>query len=190
METKLMKRNRTAIVPAGILKGIESFFDEATQQSWVIFDGKAMPFHEAPGWVQRLFANAFLNDKWSQNYLKTKMNITAFNEGFKWWLKCRAGGLDNVPDFVNNKFVADGYNNTCKDYDCPHRGRFCSLKAGLKNYEVATIMALKGGFTLEQTANLLCISLAGLKSRIEKIKEKLGARNMASMMARAAEIGI
>ena len=79
MDTKLMKRNRTAPIPAGILKGIESFFDEATQESWVIFDHKALPFSQAPGWVQRMFAVAFMNDKWSQNYLKTKMNITAFS---------------------------------------------------------------------------------------------------------------
>jgi len=95
-----------------------------------------------------------------------------------------------VPDFVNGKFVADGYNNTCKDFDCPHRGRFCSLKAGLKTHEVATISALKGGYTIKQTAAMLCIEESSLKSRILKIREKLGARNMASMMSRAAELGI
>jgi DNA-binding CsgD family transcriptional regulator len=190
MNTKLVKRNKLAIIPAGILEGIESFFDEATQKSWVIFDGRAMPFHDAPGRIQRMFADAFLNDKQSQKYLEKKMKITTFREGFERWLKCKAGGLDHIPDFVNGKFVADGYNNTCKDFDCPHRGIFCSLKPGLKNFEVATISALKGGFTIEQTATLLFISVPGLKSRIDKIKEKLGATNMASLIARADEIGI
>ena len=190
METKLVKRNRTALIPAGILKGIESFFDEDTQKSWVIFNGKAMPFSEAPGWVQRLFAKAFMNDLWSRNYLKTKMNITAFSEGFEKWLKCRAGGLDNVPDFNQGSFVADGYNNACKDYNCPHRGKFCSLKAGLNSIEEETIRVLQEGNTIQEAAKILIISVLGLKSRIEKIKEKLDASNMASMIAKASKLGI
>lgn len=190
METNLVKRTKLAIIPAGILEGIVSFFDEASQQSWVIINGHSMPFSDSPGWVQRIFADAFTKDEQSQNYLEKKMGITTFQEGFEWWMKCKAGGLDHVPDFVKGKFVADGYNNTCKNYDCSHRGKFCSLASGLKSYEVATISALKSGFTIEQTAVLLCISVPGLKSRIEKMKEKLGARNMASMMARAAELGV
>src|SRR5690606_12655763 len=112
----------------------ESFFDEASQQQWVIIDGHSMPFSDAPGRIQRIFADAFLNDKQGQNYLEKKMGITTFREGFERWLKCKAGGLDHVPDFIKGKFVADEYNNACKDYDCPHRGKFCSLGPGLKNF--------------------------------------------------------
>jgi DNA-binding CsgD family transcriptional regulator len=190
MKTNLAQKNKRPFIPAGILKGIESFFDEASQQQWVIIDGHSMPFSDAPGKIQRLFADAFMADKKSQDYLKRKMGITTFREGFEKWLKCKAGGLDYTPDFVHGKFVADKYNNACTDYACPHRGKFCSLGPVLKNYEVATIAALKGGFTIEQTATLLYISPAALKSRLERMKEKLHARNMASMMARAVELGI
>jgi DNA-binding CsgD family transcriptional regulator len=190
METNLVKRNNEAIIPAGIKEGIESFFDTTSQQSWVIIDGHSMPFSDAPDRVRHMFADAFLADKQSQKYMEKKMGITGFREGFETWMKCKAGGLDHVPNFVNGKFVADVYTNTCKDYECPHRGIFCSQATGLRNYEVATISALKGGFTIEQTATLLFISVPGLKSRIEKIKKKLAARNMASMMARATELGI
>lgn len=190
METKLVKRNKLAIIPAGILEGIESFFDEKTNQSWVVVDGHSMPFFQSPGKIQRLFAEAFINDKRSQKYLKEKMNITSFREGFEWWLKCVAGGLDHVPDIVNGKFTADGYNNTCTNYDCPHRGKFCSLAAGLKSYEVKTIMALKSGMSIEEAADNECVSVAGMKSRVVAIKEKLGATNMASLIAIASGFGI
>lgn len=190
METKVLKKNKLAIIPAGIIEGIESFFDEEKKESWVIVDGKAMLFHKAPGNIQRMFAEAFMNDKKSREYLVKKMGITAFSEGFERWMRCIAGGLDHVPDFENGKFVADGFNNTCTDYECQHRGKFCSQKAGLQNHEVNTIRALKLGKSIAATASDLHVSKAGMKSRIEKIKIKLDASNMASMMAKAAEIGI
>lgn len=190
METKLVKNKRLAIIPAGIIEGIEAFYDEKSETNWVVIDGHSMPFSDAPGTIQRLFANAFLNDHLSRKYLKEKMGITAFSKGFETWLKCVAGGLDHVPDIVNGKFVADGYNNTCTDYDCPNRGKLCSLAAGLKNYEVKSILALKKGMSIDEAADDQCVSVAGMKSRVEVIKLKLGANNMASMMARATEIGI
>lgn len=187
METKLMKKHSQAIFPAGIIDGIEGFWHSG--EKWVMVEGTKMKFEAAPGYVQRLFAVAFQNDRKSQEYMK-RHGVVKFSEGFDWWFKCVVGAYDCEPDFMNGKFTPDTFNNTCKDYDCVHRGRLCSLATGLKYYEVATIAALKGGFTEEQTAALLCISLPGLKSRIEKIKTKLGVSNMASMVAKAVEFGI
>jgi hypothetical protein len=187
METKLMQKSETKKLPAGILEGTEAFWHEG--EKWVLHEGKAMRFNEAPVKVQNMIAMAFLKDKGSRAYLK-KIGFNAFSKAFDFWYKCVIGSLDEIPDFKDGNFTPDAYNRTCTDYSCPHRGIFCSIKPGLKNYEVATISALKGGFTLEKTAELLCISLPGLKSRIERIKEKLGATNMASLIARADAYGI
>ncbi len=188
MKTKVQNQNNNpGKLPAGIMQGTEAFWHK--NEKWVIHEGQIMRFENAPGTVQRTIANAFLNDGQSRKYIKN-MGITVFSESFDTWYKCVIGALDETPDFVSGKLKADAYNTQCTDYDCPHRGKLCSKATGLKFYEVATLHALKSGFTLEQTASLLCISLPGLKSRIEKIREKLDVRNMAAMMARAGEIGI
>lgn len=187
MKTNIMQKEQTKKLPAGILEGTEAFWHE--NEKWVIHEGRTMKFHEAPGYVQRAIANAFLNDTKSRNYL-CRIGVTKFSTAFEMWYKCVIGAIDETPDFLNGKFTPDAYNRTCTDYNCQHRGKLCSLQPGLKNYEVATISALKGGFTMEQTASMLCISLPGLKSRVEKIKEKLGASNMASMIANADAFGI
>lgn len=182
-----MQKKELKKLPAGLLEGIEAFWHDG--EKWVLCDGHAMRFHDAPGAIQRMIANAFMNDHKSQKYLR-KIGVVDFTPAFEMWYRCIIGALDEIPDFHNGRFTPDAYNRSCSDLDCPHRGRLCSLQPGLKNYEVATISALKGGFTLEQTASMLFISLPGLKSRIEKIKEKLGASNMASLIARADAYGM
>lgn len=175
------------MLPAGIINGTEAFWHE--NEKWLIHEGAVMHFNDAPCKIQNMIANLFLNDDRSRNFLKS-IGITSFLEGFDMWYKCVIGALDDTPDFKDGNLTADAYNHACRDLDCAHRGRFCSLAPGLKNYEVATINKLKEGHSIEHTADILCISTAGMKSRIEKIREKLGATNTASMMARAAEYGI
>ncbi len=188
METKVVKQNKLAIIPAGIIDGVEAFCYKG--EKWVAIDRQAIPYHEAPGRIQRMIANAFLNDKPSQDYLKNKMGITSFEEGFEKWYHCVVGAWDNVPDFLQGKFTADGYSSHCLKTDCIHRGKFCSVATGLRHWEVATINALKLGLSVEKTAPLLNISVSGLKSRIQQLKEKLDAKNERSLMAKATELGI
>jgi len=188
METKLMKIEAGAKLPAGIIEGTEAFWFNG--EKWVIHEGTAMLFNRAPAKIQNMIAEQFLKDTRSREYLEKKMKITGFREGFDWWYHCVVGALDETPDFKDGRLNADAYNRGCKNFDCVHRGKFCSVATGLKNYEVETITVLKQGKTFEETADMLCISLSGLKSRIEKIKEKLGAANMASLIAIAASIGI
>ncbi len=189
METNVLKRDKQAIVPAGIFEGTEAFW--LNNEKWVLHNGKVQRFVDAPGKIQRMIAEAFLNDTRSRAYLR-KTGITQFRQAFDMWYKCVVGGLDYVPDFVYDtgiKMNPDAFNNTCAE-SCIHRGKFCSCKAALKNYEVDTILALKLGQTIEETAKMLYVSVPGLKSRIEKIKEKLGASNMASLIAKASALGI
>lgn len=189
MKTKLVKNNKLAIVPAGIMEGIEPFF--YNDEKWVLLEGKASRFHDCPGTVQRLIANAFMNDTRSRKYLEKKMGITAFSEGFEWWYKCVVGGLDHVPDFDNNgDFTPDKFNNMCTNYQCPHRGEFCGLVNNLKDFEVRSIRALKAGRTIKEAAQSEFISVAAMKSRLLVIREKLKAPNMAAMIARATEMGV
>ena len=187
MKTKVAKNKKPVAIPAGIIEGVEAFW--YNNEKWVAFDGKVLRYHDAPGRIQRMIITACLNDKKSREYMK-KCGVEKLSEAFDWWYKCIVGAWDRTPDFLNGKFTADAYNHSCKDFNCIHRGEFCSLAPGLKHWEVATINALKLGFNFEKTALLLHISLPGLKSRIEKIKEKLKAKNMASLIAKAAEFGI
>jgi DNA-binding CsgD family transcriptional regulator len=187
METKVNQKNDRKKLPAGILEGTEAFWYNG--EKWVIHEGKVMRFTEAPVKIQNMIALAFLKDKKSRAYLE-KIGYTAFSKAMDRWYKCVIGALDEMPDFIDGKFTPDAYNHTCTDYTCPHRGKFCSLEPGLKNYEVETVVALKRGKTIKETAADLFISEAGLKSRVEKLKEKLQAENMAQMIAKAVGLGI
>ena len=182
-----MQKEQTKKLPAGILEGTEAFW--YNDEKWVVHEGNVTRFSEAPIKVQNMIGMAFLKDKKSRAYLE-KIGYTAFSKAMDRWYKCIIGALDEMPDFINGKFTPDAYNRTCTDYDCPHRGKFCSLGPGLKNFEVQTVVVLKKGKNIKDTASELFISEAGLKSRIEKLKEKLRAENMAQMIAKAVEFGI
>lgn len=192
MQTKLVKKPKSAIIPAGVLEGTEAFWiDEDTKnQKWLIHNRQSMRYCEAPTKVQNQIAMMFLNDKHSRNYLENVLGITAFSIAFDRWYKCVVGALDGTPDFVNGCLEPDGFNSSCRDMECEHRGKLCSVAAGLKFYEVSTLALLKQGLTIDQVARKLYLSVAAVKSRIEKIKEKFETNNMASTIARAVELGI
>lgn len=187
METKLVKNHRLAIFPAGIIEGIEGFWHAG--QKWVMVEGTKMKFEDAPGNVQRLFADAFMNDKPSQNYMKSH-GVVKFSEGFDWWFRCVVGAYDFEPDFNNGKFTPDSFNNTCTETDCVHRGKLCGRASGLNYNDVKTLAAVSAGDTINTTAAKLYISAAGLKSRMSKLREKLEARNEAALTAHAARLCI
>ncbi len=187
MKTKLVQNNKRVKLPAGIIEGTEAFWFDS--EKWLIHKGQAMKFTDAPTKIQNMVAEMFLKDTRSRDYLQ-KIGMVKFSEAFDMWYRCVVGALDETPDFKAGNLCADSYNHFCTDYKCHHRGKLCSLKLGLKNYEVETIVALKEGKSIERTALMLCISLPGLESRIEKIKEKLVATNMASLIAKATEMGI
>ena len=190
--TKLSIQNGKSKAIARILEGIEGFCIETENgeiEKWVSIKGAAMRFEEAPGEIQRKFGQLFINDKRGQGYLQ-QMGITSFREGFNKWYFCLLGGIDFVSDIVDGQLVPDAFNNICTDYNCSFRGKFCGRKSKLMNYEVATLSALKQGLSISETANMLSVSEAGVKSRIVTLKEKLGARNMAHLTAIATQIGI
>ncbi len=192
METKLMKKTKPATIPAGVLEGTEAFWieEDLIDQKWLIHNRQSMHYCEAPVKVQNQIAMMFLNDKKSKNYLENVLGITAFSKAFERWYKCVVGALDGTPDFVNGSLYPDAFNSSCKNYSCTDRGKLCSVKSGLKYYEVATLAMLKQGFTIDDTARKLYMSVPAIKSRIEKIKEKFETTNMASTIARACELGI
>jgi hypothetical protein len=189
MRTKLVKKNQLAIIPFGVIEGIEPFW--FNNEKWVLIDQNfPIRFHEASGKTQRSIANACRNDKRSLAYINKQMGISGISREFDTWYKCVVGGLDHTPDLLKGKFTPDVYNNLCEDYNCQHRGRLCGVACGLRSHHVQAICALKKGKSVAATANDLCISTAGLKSRIEVIKIKLDTPNIAAMMAKAVEIGV
>jgi len=174
-------------MPAGIFSGIEAFWYD--NQKWIIANGQVKLFDECDSTIQQPIWQAFLADKQSHAYLK-KIGITKASETFERWYRCVVGGLDSVPDFDRGRFTPDKFNNMCTDTTCTLRGILCSRAAGLKNYEVETLGALKQGESMERTASRICVSLPGMKSRVEHIKQKMNVTNMAALMAKTAELGI
>lgn len=189
METNLQQKpDEGTRLPAGIIEGTEAFWHQG--EKWLIHNGVTTRFDDAPVKIRKMVIGAFLNDTHSRDILR-KSGITKMSEAFEKWYRCVVGALDSTPDFnfSNKQTIPDSYNNTCAE-NCPLRGKLCSVSTGLKNYEVQTILVLKRGLTFEKSAEQLCVSLPGLKSRIEKIKNKLGAQNMASLIACASYLGI
>ena len=174
-------------MPAGIFNGIEAFWYE--NEKWVIANGEVKRFHECDSSIQQPIWRAFMADKQSLAYI-AKLGITKSSEVFETWYRCVVGGLDHVPDFLNGKFTPDFFNNTCPDLACPHRGRLCSRAAGLKNFEVETLKALKSASNMKAAAEMVHVSLPAMKSRISKLHEKFNVSNSVALMARANEIGI
>lgn len=187
MSANVNQNSIGAKLPAGILEGTEAFWYNG--EKMVIHNGHTTRFDEAPSQVRNMIKTAFLADRVSHKVMGT-VGIVHPGEAFDKWYHCVIGALDEAPDFVNGNLNADAYNHFCSDYDCPLRGKLCSLATGLKNYEVETIAELKKGETIEQAADKLCMSVAGLKSRIEKLKEKFSAKNMAELIAKATRLGI
>jgi len=185
MTTKVTNQSNSPI-PAGIFSGIEAF--HANGENWVLAYGTAYRYNDAPTPVKQQIQKAFMNDKQSLAYL-AKMGIVKASEVFDTWYRCVVGGLDHVPDF-GKMFTPDAYNNMCTDTNCHHRGRLCGRASALKNYEVETIAMLERGESMEQTAQHLFITQRGIKSRVEKLKEKLECPNMAALMCKTAQLGI
>lgn len=187
MRTNLQKTNIGTAVPAGIMSGIEAFWFDGKKM--VIANGVTYEFNESPSQVRNIIKEAFLSDKRSHKLMK-QHGITGLNECFDKWYHCVIGALDEAPDFVDGNLNADAYNHMCKDYKCAMRGKLCSLSLGLKNYEISTLKLLQEGITVKEAAERACMSFAGMKSRIEHLKLKLGAKNLAQLVAIATSIGI
>lgn len=182
METNVTK------FPAGIMGDIEAFcFDN---KKYLIIDGIKTRFQNAPGHVQRIFVNGFMADDSFRNWLKST-GITGFIPGFEKWFFCKFGAYDSQPDVVNGKLIPDRYNSACSDYNCEMRGKFCgNLPFRIRSYEVQTLQYLMSGYSAEQTAAKCFVSIPGIKSRIEKLKEETGARNTAHLVSIATTWGI
>jgi len=174
-------------VPAGMFEGIEAFWYE--NEKWLIYGSKVIKFTQAPVKIQNMIAEAFLKDKRSIKLIKS-IGIKGFKDGFDKWYHCVLGGLDSESDFKNGKLIPDYYNNMCKESNCPIRGKLCSRRSGLKDFEVDTIRVMAKGNTINEAAPLLFVSTAGLRNRLEKLKEKLDVSNMASLMSKAGRLGI
>lgn len=186
MTAKLQISSKSPI-PAGIFSGIEAFW--YNDEKWVIAHGEVRRFDECDSSIQQPIWKAFLNDKQSLGYL-SKIGIKKASESFDRWFRCVVGGLDAIPDVLNDKFTPDTFVNTCADNHCPHRGKLCSCAAGLLNYEVETIAALQTARNMQHAAESIHISLPAIKSRIEKLHIKLDVNNSIAMMHRAAQLGI
>lgn len=176
-------------IPAGVISGMEAFYDEATNTKYLGIDGDIKRFDQWPTKVQNEVVAEFRNDKDSQAYLKAK-GVTGFQDQFERWYKCVIGGFDGVPDFNAKGLCPDVYTNTCTNTSCPDRGKLCGKSLQLRNFEVETIQLLSQGYSINQASKRLFVTVPAVKKRVEVINQKLGSRNMASMIATSASLGI
>lgn len=175
-------------IPAGIFRGTEVFVYEKV--IYAIYEGRRMRFEELPGMEKRQFVNEYLADKEGQCFIRDTFGIVGFESGFKMWLFCKFGSLDGDPDCIDGKITPDTYNSVCSRTDCPGRGKFCGVAAGLKGYEVETLREIIGGNTAKEVADKLCVSVPAVKSRIEKMKDHYSVTNIVALAALAAQMGV
>ena len=173
---------------ARMMKGIEPFYING--EKWVDAFGRKVRFYEADEAIQSEIRRCYENDERSHNYMKRVLGITNEEEQFETWYKCVVGGLDQEPDIINGVFNPDKFNNLCFESICSHRGKFCGTRSGLKDYEVETLTLLKQGHTIEQGAQKIHVSVPGFKSRIDNLKIRLDAANMAALISIASDLGI
>ena len=64
------------------------------------------------------------------------------------------------------------------------------MGAGLKGYEVDTLREVMAGRTMNEVADRLCVSVATVKSRVEKMKERHAVTNVVALAVMATELGI
>ena len=128
-------------------------------------------------------------DKAAQRYIKKAFGLTGFIKSFEKWMFCKFGGLDNVSDIDDDgDLIPDIFNNVCAE-DCPHRGRFCGKGSHLSARDVETLCEMGNGSTIEQAADKLFISVPGMKSRVNTLKEKTNSANMAELILKTAHMG-
>jgi DNA-binding CsgD family transcriptional regulator len=188
MTAKLQFSNKSPI-PAGFFgNGLEAFWHDG--EKWVIAYGVVQRFDESNSSIQQPIFRAFMADKQSLAYMAQHMGIKKLTETFETWYRCVVGGLDNVPDIANDRLTPDAFNNTCTNTNCPHRGKLCSRGTGINNRDIETISQLKQGKNMEQVATAIHLSVAGVKSRMLKLHEKLQVTNTVALVARATEMGI
>ena len=63
-------------------------------------------------------------------------------------------------------------------------------RQGLKGYEVDTLREVMAGWTMNEVADRLCVSVATVKSRVEKMKERHAVTNVVALAVMATELGI
>ena len=184
MNTNLREKEVPNNIPAGIFHGTEVFYSGG--EAFALHEGTVIIYENLPSMIKRVFFNAYAKDKEAQRFFKTELNITGAESQFKQWLFCKFGALDMTPDYLNGKLTPDSFNSTCKRKKCPGRGRFCGQASSLKDHDVTTLQEIIAGKSVKQIADTLHLSIPGARSRVNKLKDKLKAGNMAALGANAA----
>lgn len=188
MRTNVDNFKACSNIPAGIFRGTEVFVHGNT--IYAIHEGQRVRFEELPGRKKRVFLDEYLKDKDGQRFIRDTFGIVGFESGFKKWLFCKFGSLDGDPDAVDERVTPDVYNSACGRTDCPGRGKFCGTGTGLKGYEVDTLREVMAGRTMNEVADRLCVSVATVKSRVERLKERHEVANVVALAVLATELGI
>jgi hypothetical protein len=99
--------------------------------------------------------------------------------------------LDHESDISEKGEInPDYFNNTCNDLDCPHRGKFCGTRSTLKNFQVKTLRVLENSCSLNEASDMLCISVPGIKNRVNELKYILNSNKLSGITAIGARLGI
>ena len=185
MNTNVTIPRGTTNLPAGILGGCELFADN-NKKMYAMYNGSAYSFEDLPSAIKRIYSNAFLADNYGKRAMK-KMGYITFEAAFKQWLWCKFAPLDADADLNDQGEIApDDYNRNCSDYNCAFRGKVCNVPMGLKNFEILTLTYVVNGFSDSLIADKLFLSVAAIKSRLEKLKLAFNVPNRAALSAAAA----
>ncbi len=193
METKVQNLCAFRTPPSYLTEdGEEEAFwveNDPIDKKWLIREKQAMQYCDLPAREQNKWLKLYHDDTENRLYIENTIGIKGFWEGFEKWWKCVMGGLDNTPDLKEGKLTPDAFNNSCTTR-CEHCGLLCGKKTGIRDYEVKTIRLVVQGNSTKMAADMIPLSIGGTKSRIEKIKRKIGAKNIAELTAKTVEMGI
>lgn len=188
MGTNVVINGENSKLPAGLFIGTEVFVKD--REIYAIYQGRCLPFENLPSMEKRVFLDEYLTDKNGQKFIKEKLGVAGFESGFKQWLYCKFGALDGEPDFFNGKITPDAFNSACYRKSCPGRGVFCGRSSGLKSRDVETLNEFIAGNSVKQMAGHLNLSDSAVKSRMEKLKERMEVPNSAALAAKVVGLGI
>ena len=180
---------QTANIPAGIFGGCELLIHQ--NQNFALHNGSLIKPNELPVQVEQLVFDHYKQNKKAHKYLK-QMGYPGVKTGYEKYKSCLFGGFDSVPDvdLKTGAVTPDFFNASCTSETCQFRGKLCGTASAISKDDYKTLIEIISGNSAKIAASGLHLSTAGLKSRIEKLKEKLDAVNIAELAYKAAQLGI
>jgi DNA-binding CsgD family transcriptional regulator len=167
-----------ANIPAGLVDNNAEIFSDVDGSLKGTYRGRIYTFNNLPKTVYNYLSKLYNEtDSKTKDALRNYFNCKNYNEELKQWLYCNFGGFDHVPDFNEQGEPVKEYWECGKREHCPYRGIVCQPECmkgkGLSLREEEIIKCIARGFTDQETADELNITLNTARTHERNIRKKL-----------------